>query len=273
MKQRILFKFLSFLPTKAYLYARWWLYKTIKRSYYNDLQVGRTKVVTNDYSFLPFDQKKAIFIHLPKCAGIAVSKALFGNYAGGHTRLEMHLSIFHPQEILSYFKFTIVRNPWDRLVSAYHFLEKGGFEENDKIWFEENLRQYRDFDDFVRNWLNRDTIWSWHHFRPQFSYILDDNMKVPLDFIGYIENINDDFDIVCNKLGVSNTLEKLNKSSHKDYREYYTDETRKLVEGVYAEDIKLLGYSFDNSNLPNQIKERKLHFDKAPNLEFKHDSY
>lgn len=259
--QKILFKILSILPKKPYLYLRWWLYKTIKRSYYNDLQIGRTIVTTDTYSFLPFDQYKTIFIHLPKCAGISVSKALFGNLAGGHTRLEMHLNIFDPENILNYFKFTIVRNPWDRLVSAYHFLEKGGFEPQDKKWFENNLRKYKDFDHFIRDWLSEDNIWTWRHFRPQYSYFLDDNQKVPLDFIGYIENIDSDFELICNKLGIENRLKKLNKSSHKDYTEYYTEETKQLVADVYADDIHILGYTFDNSNLSQQIKNRKFNLE------------
>ena len=251
-----MFKLFSFLPTKLYLQIRSFIYKTLKGKYYTELQEKRLFETTDSYSFKPFDDHQAIFIHIPKAAGVSVSNALFGNLAGGHTRLEMHLNIFEPSCILNYFKFTIVRNPWDRLVSAYHFLQKGGFEKADKDWFDKELSAYKDFDDFVKNWLNKENIWKWHHFRPQYHYMLDDNRKVKLDFIGFIENMDEDFEYIRKKLGVESTIKKLNKSDHKDYKDYYTEETKNIVAEVYAEDIELLGYNFDNSSLPTQLLNR-----------------
>jgi hypothetical protein len=215
------------------------------------------KEVNNDgYSYKPFDDKEAIFIHIPKCAGVSINKALFDSLAGGHATLDEYLNIFEPRCIQSYFTFTIVRNPWDRLVSAYFFLKKGGMNLQDKTWFEENLIYYADFDDFVKNWVNKTNIWKWPHFRPQYHYILDRHKKIKLDFIGLLENLDDDFEIIKKHTGINCSLAKSNKSDHNSYMNYYSEETKKIVSEVYAEDIKLLGYSFSNSNLPRQIADR-----------------
>ena len=94
----------------------------------------RKKETDDGYSFKPFDQCGCIFIHIPKCAGVSVSKALFGNLAGGHSRVVDYQLVFNSNEYSNYFKFTFVRNPWDRLVSAFFFLKKGGFNDADKKW-------------------------------------------------------------------------------------------------------------------------------------------
>jgi hypothetical protein len=198
------------------------------------------------YGFKGFDQKKAIFVHIPKCAGISVCKTLFGNLGGGHNSLEQYTYIFPPKELLGYFKFTFVRNPWDRLVSAYHFLQKGGISNEDRSFYEKNLAKYKDFDDFVLNWVNKENIMLGPHFWPQTYYIKDKRNKVKVDFIGKFETIDEDFKFVCEKLGVpSISLAKTNKSVRKNYQEYYTDETAGIVANVYKQDIKELGYTFE----------------------------
>ena len=54
------------------------------------------------------------------------------------------------------------------------------------------------------------------------------------------------------------TLENSNISQHNSYVNYYNDETKEIVKEVYAEDIKLLGYNFDNSSLQRQLAQRQL---------------
>ena len=206
----------------------------------------------------PFDEHRCIFVHIPKCAGISVVKSLFGNFDCGHTSLKRYQIMFAPGEFKNYFKFTIVRNPYDRLVSAYFFMKKGGVNEKDKKWAEKNLSPYADFDAFVKGWVNKKNIRSGLHFRPQCGFICLEKNRPGMDFIGYYENLESDFSFICRKLQMNSTLHEANRnlSREKNYREYYTDETRKIVADVYAGDIQVLGYSFDNSNLQNQLAMR-----------------
>jgi hypothetical protein len=170
--------------------------------------------------------------------------------------------MFGPREFSEYFKFSFVRNPWDKLVSAFHFLKKGGLTVSDKKWSDKNLSPYADFDAFVRNGIQRKEIRAFPHFRPQSDFICLSRGKPGVDFLGYFENLEEDFSYVCRRLNVNPPLLELNRnlSRKKDYRDYYTDETRRIVARFYADDIEMLGYSFDNSTLPAMLAARR-HYD------------
>ena len=206
----------------------------------------------------PFDEHRCIMVHIPKCAGNSVCKGLFGDYSCGHMSLKRYQIMFGPLEFKAYFKFTVVRNPYDRLVSAFLFMKKGGNNEQDRRWAERHLSPYADFDAFVKGWVNRKNIWSGLHFRPQSSFICLEKNRPGLDFIGYYENLEADFAFICRKLQLKATLLQANRnlSREKDYREYYTDEARKIVAQVYADDLQVLGYAFDNSNLHTLLARR-----------------
>lgn len=249
---------LNIVPTKSYLNLRRWNYKKECKEEFARLQSLRKKTNSDGYSFEPFDKHKTIFIHIPKCAGVSVNHTLFGNLAGGHRTFTEYLSIFEAESITNYFKFTIVRNPWDRLVSAYFFLKKGGFNERDKAWFDKELGHYDSFEQFVREWLTKENIWRCEHFRPQKHYIFDKYQKVSIDFVGFFENLDEDFDYIADKIGIADRLPKKNAGKHESYQDYYSKETMEIVSKIYEEDIKMLGYNFENTNIQNQIKLRNL---------------
>ena len=68
---------------------------------------------------------RCIFFHIPKTAGVAVCDGLFGNRGPGHMDVEIAKVVFGKWRFQSFFKFCFVRNPWDRLVSAFHYLRHG----------------------------------------------------------------------------------------------------------------------------------------------------
>lgn len=166
-------RFINLLPTDLYLHLRWYYFKFTKKNSFKKIQKLREQETTDSGGYLPFDKAKAIFVHIPKCAGISVNKALFDSIGGGHTTLDQYINIFPPALFKSYFKFTFVRNPWDRVVSAYTFLQKGGLNNWDNEFYEREIKQYDSFKAFVQGWLTPENLFKHHHFRPQHHYFID----------------------------------------------------------------------------------------------------
>jgi hypothetical protein len=227
-----------------------------KYNHLRNLRILRKSKDNHTHPLKSFDDLECIFIHIPKCAGVSINKSLFGNLGGGHLTLKDYRFIFGKKKFDGYFKFTIVRNPWDRVVSAFHFLKKGGMNYADKEWADNNLSNYKDFDTFIKKWLNKENIFKYHHFRPQYHYICLKKNKIGVDFVGYIENINSDFEYISNKINIGTKLRQTNQSPRENYVKYYSEETKDIVANVYKDDIKLLGYDFDNSSNSNQINVR-----------------
>jgi len=75
---------------------------------------------------------------------------------------------------------------------------------------------------------NKYKVLSWKHFRPQCEYLIDYSGEVSMDFIGRVESINEDFNYVKEKLGLSSELKNLNEGNHLHYKSYYREETKKL---------------------------------------------
>ena len=136
------------------------------------------------------------------------------------------------KEFNLYFKFGFVRNPWDRLVSAYHYSVK---------WYTINDAQklnLKKFDNFS-TWLRHGSIGGFNKYGSQLSYVRG------CDFIGKTENLQEDFNIVCDKIGIPrHKLPHANKTKHKHYTEYYDDETKQFIAEKFAKDIEYFGYEF-----------------------------
>jgi len=189
------------------------------------------------------DRFRCIFIHVPKTAGSSIARALFEVESRHVPYFEYERA--NPKKFRTYFKFGFVRNPWDRLVSTFFFLRRGGLNELDRAWADKNLAAYSTFDAFVREWLNEDSIVSFPHFLPQSFFVADARGNVMVDFLGRYESLAADFAEVARRLGRACTLPLYNKSEHADFADYYNADTRKIVARVYARDIELFNYRFD----------------------------
>lgn len=201
---------------------------------------------TGVYNYECFDRTRSLFVHIPKAAGVSVCQSLYGCLAGGHATMAKYQQVFSRHEYNNYYKFTFVRNPWDRLFSAYSFLRKGGMNEVDKRWANQNLVSYLSFESFVMDWLNPKSVNSYIHFKPQKDFLVSFDGELRLDFLGRFESINQDFALVAKYLGLHTSLSHQNATGHSArYLDAYTEDMIQKVADVYAQDIELLGYRFD----------------------------
>ncbi len=209
------------------------------------MKVYKHLPVANPYKNL-HDTHQAIFIHIPKCAGISISECLFSEQVG-HWMIWKYQA-YDAIKYGSYFKFSFVRNPWDRILSAYTFMKKGGINSYDKFWGEKYLKGLDDFEQFILALENKsfaNKVKGSLHFLPQRLFLLNLENKIDLDFLGRFENLENDFELLKQESNLQGELRKLNKSKHRVYTSYYTTKMQKIVADFYQEDIDTFKYSFE----------------------------
>lgn len=130
-----------------------------------------------------------------------------------------------------YFKFTIVRNPWDRVAS----------------WFNCDYfrRQGISFEDWLIAGGLGDPDYSINHIAPATLWLLDEQGRLAVDFVGRYETYRQDLLYALGRVGLNvQSIPHLNASRKIDYRDLYTPKGRDIVAEFYAEDIARFGYSF-----------------------------
>ena len=205
---------------------------------------------------------KYVFIQIPKTGSDSVCSTLLHSYNKSRNMLSQlkntdifgglghHCSIKKlinktGNNFDNYFIFTFVRNPYDRLVSEYLYIPK--------------------YLDAGRTCLTVNEGYDSRSFKnkfPTFTHYVKSHPKIPFvsghetsqkelvdgrafNFIGRFENIQEDFNYVCDKIGIERQqLQHRNKTTHKHYTEYYDEGTRQIVAEKYAKDIEYFGYKF-----------------------------
>jgi sulfotransferase famil protein len=197
-------------------------------------------------------KKRFLFVHIPKTAGNSIQSvlrdysedelvALRGEQDGverfglrnprykvkKHSTLAEYRAALGEAEFGTLYKFTCVRNPWDRMVS-YYFTPT----QNAEVWDRKKFRKIISVALSVADYLQ-----------------LDKSEEDPfgnVDSFIRFENLADDFRAVCAALGIlPTTLPRYNRSKREHYSEYYDEELRELVRGRFAAEIERFGYTFE----------------------------
>jgi hypothetical protein len=190
------------------------------------------------------NNKKILFIHVPKTGGSTIRSILKKKYPSAkiisnpweHSSINDYIK--EGYNIDDYFKFAFVRNPWDRLLSNYFFrIQRLQSEETASVRF--------------RDWVLNSKTKEGHSFldtgemyKTQLSYITL-NKTQKLDFIGRYENLQQDWNFICDQLQIEKQkLPHKNKSSHSSYINYYNEDTVNIVGEYFKEDVENFGYKF-----------------------------
>ena len=195
--------------------------------------------------------KDAIYIRMPRCGSTTMVnqsakndiKAFGGRdmgFWGGDTILKENTSPYLYKCISNYvgtevyeksIVFTTIRNPYSRAVSM--FLHGS--------W--NSAETFGDFCNAIKKEEYPTDCAKWHSSSLTEHITCGDKLMV--DYVIRLENLQEDFNIICDKIGIPRQqLPHKNKTKHKCYTEYYDDETRQIVAEKYAKDIEYFGYEF-----------------------------
>ena len=192
-------------------------------------------------------KNKCVFIHIPKNAGSSILKSL--GASGGRDHLPWYVYYTaDPDLYKQYFKFCIVRNPWDRVLSSYRYLEKGGNQADD-LKTAKIINKYGTFDSFVQNGLYEGYFRNHLLFLPQSEFILGPEGQAMVDFVGRFETLDGDYQVIRKKLNLSSELSWINKTPEDtnpaSYRNaYINSETIEVVSQIYKQDVNVFDYQF-----------------------------
>lgn len=206
--------------------------------------------------------KKIIFTHPPKCGGTSIED-MFGFLklrnenphidVFKHGSLEMHIDKvktkgFDPNV---FFKFSIIRNPWNRAVSFYNHARYRAYDyfvnELKSVELPRYVKDSRQltFKEFVFKRFK-------HDFNSEIvtkPYMCLDK-KFSLDYVIRLEHLKEDFSLIRDRLHIdSNTdIPHLHNSDkyveRVDYKQYYDEETKNFVETLFKWDIETFDYTF-----------------------------
>ena len=185
-----------------------------------------------------FYKKDYIFVHINKTGGSSIEKAL------GDTE-QVHLSAYTlknhlgTQEYNSKFKFAFVRNPYDRIVSQYHYRLQ-----NNQTDLKSGAISFKEW--VIKTYVQQDESYYNYPamFQSQVDWLSDPEGVLLVDFVGRFENLQKDFSTVCEKLKIANIELPHNRKSkrEKNYMEYYDDETLKIISEKFHKDFEYFGY-------------------------------
>ncbi len=208
--------------------------------------------------------RRYIFVHIPKTGGTAMAMALEaramaddilvgdtpkaqrrkGRLRGvetagrlwKHSTLAEAAGLITEEDLETCLIFTMVRNPWDRLVSYYHWLRAQRFDHPAV-----GLAKARDFSGFLNAEQTARSLRAW----PYGAYLRDGTGRERAALFVRLEHLAEDLVPLQDHLGFALDLPRANASDRNpDWRVYYSDADAERVAQFCAEDAARFGYDF-----------------------------
>lgn len=179
---------------------------------------------------------KICFIHIPKTGGSTIEKIFFNR----HLESE-HLDVEHYIEYDNYFIFSIVRNPYTRIISLYNYYKNGGNKSN----YDKNVINNITLDKFIESY----TSYNIKVLKPQNLFLKNSNR---INYIGKFENLENEIIDICKK--VNFPLKHIPHLRKTTYTNNYVISPNfvNLVNKIYKEDFEK--YNYKMVNIKNTLK-------------------
>lgn len=178
------------------------------------------------------------FIHINKTGGSSIERAL--SIPTRHMTASEHIERYGRHEWERRFCFTVVRNPWSKVVSHYHYRRQ-----RDLVGLH---GQVIDFNDWIRAVYEDEDPEFFHGpkrmFAPQIDWITDEKGQILVDYIARFERLVDNFATVAERLGRSTSLPHLKPSRHHHYSTHYDTRSVEIVRRHFADDVAAFGYGY-----------------------------
>jgi len=211
---------------------------------------------------------KCIFVHIPKTAGTSIEKMIQGErYIKGWSSHQKIYEYQNDNKFNQYFKFSFVRNPYERILSVFNYYKhKGNNKEliyqpkkilnyfykkmtTNKIFdIDISKRMPHAFDKFCELHIKEKLdFYGRNALDTQISFLKINN-NIEVDFIGRFEQLEKDIAYIKNYLGIKASLGHQRKTkSRLHYSSFYNEFSKKIIKEAYGEEIELFKYRFENT--------------------------
>jgi len=213
---------------------------------------------------------KCIFVHITKAGGTSIEKLLWRRYekkeanlwmgfvdeysnkyqTGGlqHLRATQIQQEVEKEHFQTYFKFTIVRNPYTRAASQYKYMQV----RPDLMKFI-GMKPDCSFTDYLELTQNKEHV----QWMPQYKFVCDDNEAVLVDYVGKLEEFDESLMHILKSIKYRTHLfgfktvksPHKNKSAGKSDKSQFTEDSFQLIREIYAKDFTLFGYDETNTDV------------------------
>jgi hypothetical protein len=213
-------------------------------------------------------EKPPLLIPVPKVASTSLRGLYKGLQQPDATSIKpefigfntFHFTAFECRHFIDdYYSFGLVRNPWDRMVSAFKWKSK--IEDKNEMNFRRYVVMKLGNDGCgqkrhgPRNMKNRekppehsfrDGQDAFRHLMPQTRFVYDLKGNVMVDFLGRYETFEEDHNKLREELNLPKGRVPISNVSKckTNYKEFYDSESKKIVAKYYEEDIDNFKYTF-----------------------------